>query len=253
MQRRSHWAAFAACALAALAVSAESADARRHRGQGAREVTVTGDNGRQVQDRRSRDRHSGTATHDRTTTFRDGSTRQVESERIRTGPGQYSASREVTTRNGETRVQSGDFTVTRTDTGRSVRGDITTSSHGQIDYARDVTNRNGVRDVNATATFEDGSTIRRTSRGSCANGVCTSSGAVTDRQGVTTTWEQTRARTDTGATLSRDTTFADGTTRSVDAERAGNGDGTGTLTRTVTGRNGETRSQTGDYVVTRTP
>jgi hypothetical protein len=258
MKRSQHFAAIAAIALSALTVSGSfsEADARR-RGQGsvAREATVTGQNGRQrtTNQERTWNRREGTATRDRTTTFNDGSQRNVESERLRTAPGEYSASREVTTRNGETRVQTGDFTVDRTENGRTINGDINTSNHGQVDYTRDISRQDGVRSVNSSATFEDGTSINRSSQGSCANGVCNSSGEVTNRQGAATTWEQTRARTDTGATLSRDTTFADGTTRAVDAERVGNGDGTGTLSRTVTGRDGETRTQTGTYEVTRTP
>jgi hypothetical protein len=260
MKRSQHFAAIAAIALSALTVSASfsEADARRNRGgQGsvAREATVTGQNGRTrtTNQERSWNRREGTATRDRTTTFNDGSQRTVESERLRTGPGEYSASREVTTRNGETRIQTGDFTVDRTENGRTINGDINTTNHGQIDYTRDISRDGGVRSVNSSATFEDGTSINRSSQGSCANGVCNSNGAVTNRQGQTTTWEQTRARTDTGATLSRDTTFADGSTRSVDAERVGNGDGTGTVSRTITGRDGETRAQTGTYEVTRTP
>jgi len=259
MQRSQHFAAIAAIALSALTVSGSfsEADARRNRGQGsvAREATVTGQNGRTrtTNQERTWNRREGTATRDRTTTFNDGSQRSVESERLRTAPGEYSASREVTTRNGETRIQTGDFTVERTENGRTINGDINTTNHGQVDYTRDISRQDGVRSVNSLATFEDGASINRSSQGSCANGACNSAGAITNRQGNTTTWDQTRARTDAGATLSRDTTFADGGTRSVDAERQGNGDGTGTLSRTVTGRGGETRTQTGTYEVTRTP
>ena len=41
-----------------------------------------------------------------------------------------------------------------------------------------------------------------------------------------------RQRTDDGAIRNRDVTYADGTTRSVDTERVGNGEGTGDITRT---------------------
>lgn len=255
-----NFAAAAIVALTAFAAAApfDAADARPRAGrQGSvsRDVTVRGQNGgqRTVHDERSRNRRTGTATHDRTTTFNDGTTRTVEAERVRTGPGQYSATREVTGRNGETRTQSGDFTVTRTENGRVVTGDINTSHHGQIDTSREVSRENGVRSVNSQATFEDGTSITRASQGSCANGVCTSTGTVTNRQGGVSTWEQTRTRTENGAELSRDVTFADGTTRSVDAVREGNGDGTGTITRTVTDRDGQTRTQTGEYEVSRTP
>jgi hypothetical protein len=271
--------ALAAVAFSALMVSAlvDTAAARERRGQGAysgqrgaataqartqrqngtrtRDVTVQGQNGgqRTIHDERSRDRQAGVATHDRTTTFNDGSTRTVEAERLRTGQGEYSVSREVTGRNGETRVQTGDFGVTRTENGRTVTGDINTTNAGQIDYTRNVSRNDGTRSVNSSAVFEDGTSITRQSQGSCANGACASNGSVTGRNGQTTTWEQSRTRTENGAVLERDVTFADGTTRAIDAERTGNGDGTGTVSRTVTGRNGETRTQTGTYEVTRTP
>lgn len=271
--------ALAAVALSALMVSVlvSTADARERRGQGAfsgqrgavtaearthrqngtrtRDVTIQGQNGAQrtINDERSRNRQTGVATHDRTTTFNDGSTRTVEAERLRTGQGEYSVSREVTGRNGETRVQTDDFSVARTENGRTITGDINTTNNGQIDYTRNVSRQDGVRSVNSSAVFEDGTSINRASQGSCANGSCSSTGAVTGRNGQTTSWEQTRSRTEDGATFERDVTFADGSTRSVDAERIGNGDGTGSVSRTITGRDGETRTQTGVYEVTRTP
>jgi hypothetical protein len=257
MKPNQHFAAVAAIALSALTVSAafSEADARRRSGSVAREVAVTGQNGQQrtVSEQRTWNRGEGVATRDRTTTFNDGSQRTIEVERLRTAPGQYSASREVTGRNGETRVQTGDFTVQRAENGRTITGDINTTNRGQINYTKDISRQDGVRSVNSSATFEDGTSISRASQGSCDAGVCSASGAVTNRQGNTTTWDQTRTRTDTGATLSRDTTFADGSTRSVDAERVGNGDGTGVVTRTIVNRDGETHTQTGTYEVTRTP
>lgn len=227
----------------------------RQRGARTQNTTITGPNGgqRTTQDQRTWDRRDGVYTHDRTTTFNDGSQRTVDTDVLRTGRGTYSASREVTGRNGETRVQTGDFTRTRTENGRSLTGDINTTNYGQIDYRRDVSRENGVRSVNSSATFEDGSSITRASSGSCANGSCSSSGVITNRNGGQTSWEQSRTRTENGATHERDVTFADGTTRSIEAERIGNGDGTGMVNRTVTGRDGETRTQTGTYEVTRTP
>lgn len=232
-----------------------AAETRRERGSRSRDATVTGPNGgqRNVQDDRTWNRADGTYTHDRTTTFNDGSQRTVDADVLRTGDGTYSASREVTGRNGETRVQTGEFTRTQTENGRSVTGDINTTHAGQIDYQRDVTHEDGVRSVNSSATFEDGTSINRASSASCANGACSSSGVVTGRDGDQTSWDQTRTRTEDGATLERDVTFADGTTRSVDRERVGNGDGTGTVTRSVTDRDGDTRTQTGEYEITRTP
>ncbi len=227
----------------------------REHGSRTRNTTITGPNGgqRTTQNQRTWDRSDGVYTHNRTTTFNDGPQRTVETDVLRTGPGTFSASREVTGRNGETRVQTGEFTRTRTEDGRTLTGDINTPHHGQIDYTRSVTHENGGRSVNSSAVFEDGSAITRSSSASCAEGVCTSSGVVTDRQGRQTSWDQTRTRTEDGATLERDVTFADGTTRSVDAERTGNGDGTGTFSRTVTGRDGQTRTQTGEYGIDRTP
>ncbi|MBL8543673.1 MAG: hypothetical protein JNJ63_07660 [Hyphomonadaceae bacterium] len=230
-------------------------EVRRSRGTRTRDAAVTGANGRQrsVHDERSVDRANDSYTHDRVTTYNDGSQRSVEVDVLHTGEGQYSASREVTGRNGETRVQTGDFTRTQTENGHSLSGDTNTSNRGQIDYQRDVTHADGARSVNSSATFEDGTAITRASSGSCANGSCTSSGVVTGRNGDQTSWDQTRTRTENGAELSREVTYADGTTRSVDRERTGNGDGTGTITRTVTGRDGETRTQTGEYEVEHTP
>ena len=247
---------FAAVAIFAMVatglVAVQSADAFP-RGARSRTVQWTGAHGnhRTTETSRTWNRRQGVATRDRTTTFNDGSQRTVDVDRQRTAPGAYSVSREVTGRNGDTRTQTGDFTVSRDADGRSVIGDISTSNHGQIDYARDVSRQNGVRSVNSSATFEDNSSITRSSSGSCAGATCSSAGVITGRNGQETTWDASRTRTDNGAT--RDVSFADGSTRSVDRERDGNGDGSGTITRTVTGRDGQTRTQTGDYVITRHP
>lgn len=248
MIRKQPFAALAAaCALALAAGAASEADARTR----TRNVTITGQNGAQrtIQDQRTRTQ--GARTHDRTTTYRDGSSRSVNSQAERTGDNTFSANRTVTGRNGQTRSQSGDFSVNRTDSGRTIQGEIATSNHGQVDYSREVSRNDGVRSVSSQATFEDGTSISRASQGGCADGVCGASGTVTGRGGGVTAWEQTRTRTETGATFARDTTFPDGTTRSVEAERVGNGDGTGAINRTVTGRNGQTRTQTGTYEVER--
>jgi hypothetical protein len=274
-----NFAAIAAIAMTALTISAayDDADARTRRAQGqvatqrgtfsgasetvrergsrSRDSSVTGPNGRtrSTQDDRAWSRENGTYTHDRTTTYANGSQRSVDTDVLRTGEGTFSASREVAGRNGETRIQTGDFTATQTETGRTISGDISTTHAGQIDYQRDVSRQDGVRSVNSSATFEDGTSINRASNASCADGACSSSGAITNRDGGQTSWDQTRTRTETGATRSRDVTYADGTTRSVDQERIGNGDGTGVVSRTITGRDGETRTQTGEYQVSREP
>lgn len=277
MQRMNKAAILAAVATAALLMSASAAEARtRHvsgalagqrgavagsatvtRGHGFRnrDATITGANGRQrtVEDARTWDRRAGTYSHDREVTHADGTTRTVDVDAQRTAPGQYSVERAVTGRNGETRSQSGDFSVLRTENGRSVTGDINTQNHGQIDYSREVSHENGVRSADASATFEDGTSISRASTASCGGGSCSSTGTITNRKGGETTWRHTRTRDGNDVTVERDVVFADGTTRSVDRERDGNGDGTGTITRTAVDRQGETHTQTGTYVITRGP
>jgi hypothetical protein len=228
---------------------------RRQRGARTRDAQATGPNGAttSVHDERSWNRAEGEATHDRTRTFANGDTRSVSSDVERTAPGEYAATRTVTGRDGETRTQTGAFTVPPTETGRAVTGDIQTEHLGQVDYARSVSRDNGVRKVNAAATFEDGSTIARTGAAGCDGaGTCTASGEIVNRAGETTAWTQSRTRNGADAAYDRATTFSDGSTRTVAVARDGNGDGTGAVTRTVTGRDGETRTQTGVYDVNRT-
>jgi hypothetical protein len=229
-------------------------EVRRERGVRTRERSVTGPNGGEtsVRDERRWDREEGAYSRDRVRTFPNGDTRSVEVDAQQTGAGAWSAQREVTGRNGQTRTQSGEFTGARTEDGRVVTGDIQTQNHGQVDYQREVTRENGTRSVNASATFEDGAQITRSSTGSCDGaGNCVSEGAVANRQGETTRWTQSRARDGADVTRAREVTFSDGATRSVDVARDGYGDGTGSVERTVTGRNGETRSQSGTYAVRR--
>jgi len=236
------------------AVTGESV-VNRGAGYRHRSATVTGENGRQrsVEDNRAWSREDGAYSRDHNVTRANGATRNVATDAQRTGEGQYEAQRTVTGANGETRTQSGTFAVERTETGRSVTGDIQTTNAGQVDYNRDVARGDGTRAVNSSATFEDGTSISRNSSASCANGACASTGAITNRQGETTIWSQSRTKTENGANASRDVTYSDGSTRSVDRSREGNGDGTGEVTRTVTGRDGETRTQTGTYQVETTP
>jgi hypothetical protein len=235
--------------------AAGRSEVRRERGHRSRDTTWTAPNGaqRSTSDDRTWDRRAGTYNRDRDTTYRDGSTRSVDVDAQRTAPGEAVVQREVTGRNGQTRTQTGVFNAERTENGRVVNGDITTTNAGHVDYSREVTREGGVRSVDSRATFEDGTSVSRSSVGACADGTCSSSTALTNRQGATTTIDRSRTRTDAGAVYSRDTTFSDGSTRSVDRERVGNGDGTGEITRTVTGRDGETRTQTGEYEVTREP
>lgn len=229
-------------------------EVRRERGARVRDRSVTGPNGREtsVHDERRWNREEGTYNHDRERTFANGDTRSVDVDAQRTGEGEWTAQRQVTGRNGETRMQTGTFTGERTENGRIVTGDIQTQNHGQVDYQREVTRENGTRSVTSSATFEDGTQISRSSSGACDGaGHCESQGAITNRQGETTSWSQSRTRDGADVSRARDVTFSDGTTRSVDAVRDGNGDGTGSVERTVTGRNGETRTQTGTYEVER--
>ncbi|MBI1185772.1 MAG: hypothetical protein GC206_00265 [Alphaproteobacteria bacterium] len=229
-------------------------EVRRERGARTRERSVIGPNGGEtsVRDARRWNAQEGTYNRDRQRTFANGDTRSVDVDAQRTAPGEWTAQRQVTGRNGETRMQTGDFAGARTENGRVVTGDIQTQNHGQVDYQREVTRENGARTVTSSATFEDGTQVSRTAAGACDGaGNCVRDSAVTNRQGGTTTWTESRTRTENGATYSRDATFADGSTRSVDAERVGNGDGTGSVERTVTGRNGETRRQSGTYSVRR--
>ena len=229
---------------------------QRSRGQRTRDASVSGPNGRQssVHDDRAWSRAEGTYSHDRQRSYANGDTRSVETDAQRTAPGEWSAERSVVGRNGETRTQSGDFSAARTETGRVVNGDIQTSNAGQVDYQREVSHGPDGRSVTSTATFEDGTSVSRQSSGSCdGDGQCARSTALTNRAGATTQIEEQRVRTENGASYERDTTFSDGGSREIERQRVGNGDGTGALSRTVTGRNGETRTQSGTYAVERTP
>lgn len=276
---KSQYAAAAVVALTALTLSAafDSADARTRRVQGQiatqrgevsverqttrerglrnRESQVTGPNGRTrtVEDERRWSRENSAYSRDRTVTGAGGAERTVVVDAMRTGEGQYSVSREVTGRNGETRMQSGDFTRARTENGVSVSGGIATTHQGQVQYQRDVTRGNGQRSAVTSTTYEDGASRTRATDRVCADQSCTTSSALATRQGRTRTSEHTRTRTEDGATLERDTTYNDGSTRSVDRERVGNGDGAGAVTRTVTDRAGRTRTQTGTYEVEPNP
>lgn len=229
---------------------------RREPGSRSRTGTWTGANGKSttVTDDRAWDRKAGTYSHDRARTFPDGSTRSVDADATRTAPGQYEATRTVTGRNGETRTQTGEFATTKTDDGRLTTGTIQTEKRGEIEYSKDVSRGDGGRSVQSSATFEDGTSIKRDTSTACAQGAgCTTTGAITGRDGGMTTFTETRQKTADGYAKSRDTTFKDGSTRAVDVNATKTGDGTASATRTVTGRDGETRTQTGTVAVTRTP
>ena len=203
-------------------------DTFRSRGERSRTTTATGPNGRTTTatDNRTRDHAEGTYTRDRDRTYADGATRSVDVDAQRTAPGEYSASRTVTGRNGDTRTQTGEFNRTATENGASVSGTIQTQNHGALDYQRDVTRENGVRSVTASTTNENG---------------------------ATRTTNAVRTPTADGSTYSRDTTFANGATREVDRTTTRDGAGGATVDRTVTGRNGDTRTQTGTFTTTPLP
>ncbi len=228
----------------------------RQPGQVSRDATVTGPKGAQqsVSQRRQRDAAAGTASADRTRTFSDGSSRNVNNQVQQTGEGAYAAQRTVTGRNGETRTQTGQFATTPTENGRSTTGQIQTQNGQSVDYNRDVSRSENGRAVSSSATFADGTSASRESQTACAQGAgCTTSATLTDRQGRQTSSTQNVQRTDTGAVLARDTTFPDGSTRSVDTATTRNGDGSASATRTVTGRDGQTRTQSAEGSTSVTP
>jgi hypothetical protein len=211
----------------------------RAKGERSRSTTVTGPSGatRSSSESRTRDREAGTYSRDRDRTYADGTSRSVDVDAQRTGEGTYSASRTVTGRDGETRTQTGDFNRTRTENGATTTGTIQTQNHGAIDYNRETTRGDGARSVSATSSFEDGTTRQRDASVSrdAQTGVVTATGAVTNRQGETRSTSAVRAPTENGSTDSRDTTFADGTTRAIDRTTTRDGEGGASVDRTVTG------------------
>lgn len=120
------------------------------------------------------------------------------------------------------------------------------TDRGSATVERQVTAEDGTRTVNQTTTFEDGRTITRNGVTSCDRVAqsCTGTQTVTGPNGGGRTTETSRARTETGSTYSRDTTFSDGTTRAIDRTATRTGDNTAVIDRTVTGRNGDVRNQT---------
>lgn len=191
-------------------------------------------------------REKGAASREITRTGPNGKSRSLESGRTKTGPGAWEGERTVTGPNGNSRTQTGEFTATRTDEGRTVNGVIQTQNNGVVDYNKNVTRGEDGRTMTATGTFEDGTSRSRTSTVDCDKGVgCESSGAFTNRAGETKTWTQSRTKTEDGWDKSRDVTFSDGTTRSVDVDATKTGEGQGTFDRAVTGRDGKVRTQTG--------
>jgi hypothetical protein len=233
---------FAAAALFSL--SAANADARERSGR----AEIQTKRGTAVAER-SVSREKSAASRERSVTRPDGATRSVEASRTRTGPGAWEADRTVTGPNGNTRSQSGDFATTRTDNGRTVTGVIETDKRGAVDYRKDIVRGEDGRTVSATGTFQDGASWSRTGAADCDKGVgCASNGTFTNRAGDTTVWSQSRTKTEDGWDKSRDVTFADGATRSVDVDTTKTGQGQATFDRTVTARDGQTRTQTGTIV-----
>lgn len=201
-------------------------DTTARQGSRNREGVFTGPNGGQttVRGEQTWNRDDGTFSSNRSRTFNDGTSRSVDVTG-QASDGQSSWSRTATGRNGQTNTQTGAFTTSRTDTGRQTTGVITTENHGQIDVSRQTSRGPDGRTLTASQTFEDGTSITRNANQDC------------DRSA------RTCERTDV-------TTFRDGSTRTVTGASQGNGDGTGVWSRQATGRNGETRTQTGTYSVT---
>lgn len=267
--------ALASAVVFAAAVPSLEADARERQGRGevktergvfkgqgsvhrqdgvrTRTGTITGPHGGQttVSDTRQIDKAAGTASHDRTRVFKDGSTRTVDADHVKTGAGAWSSTRTVTGRDGDSRTQSADTTITKTDDGRSISSVIETEKRGTILVDRDVSKGDGARQVSSTATFEDGSTRTHARETACAPGeACTRTDVYTGRDGQTVSSVASRTRTEDGFERDRATTFPDGSTRSVAVEGASSEEGR-SFTRTVTGRDGETRTQTGEIVITK--
>jgi hypothetical protein len=233
-------ALFAAAAFVALS-GAVSADARERSSR----TEIQTKRGTAVAER-SVSRENGAASREITRTGPNGKSRSLESSRTKTGPGAWEGERTVTGPNGKSRTQTGEFSAVKTETGRTVTGAIQTQNNGAVDYSKSITRGADGRTVAATGTFEDGTSWSRTAAVDCDKGVgCQSSGAFTNRAGETKTWSQSRTKTEDGWDKSRDVTFADGTTRSVDVDATKTGQGQASFDRTVTGRDGQTRTQTG--------
>lgn len=214
-----------------------------------RSTTISGANGKSttLDQSRQRDRAAGTASANRTRVFGDGTTRQVDKSAQRGEPGQVSGTRTVTGRDGQIRSQSGSVATTRTENGFT-RNAIVETERGAASSSVDVARTDTGFTRSQTTTGPDGNVVTRN--------------------------DEVARDPETGAVFrNRSTTFPDGTsalattTRSVDPEtgaatktvsgatRAGepfsgqrvitrteNGVA---VTRTVTGPNGETRTQTG--------
>ena len=228
-------------AAAVLAFGVASADARERTSR----TEVQTKRGTAVAER-TINREKGSAAREKTITGPNGKSRSLESSRTKTGAGAWEGERTVTGPNGNSRTQTGEFTATRTQDGRTINGVIETQNHGAVDYNKNLTRGEDGRTITATGTFEDGTSRSRTSTVDCDKGVgCESSGAVTNRAGETKTWTQSRTKTEDGWDKSRDVTFADATTRSVDVDATKTGAGQATFDRNVVGRDGKVRTQTG--------
>jgi hypothetical protein len=179
------------------------------------EISVTGPNGqvRTQENIATRDRVDGTSSTSRTTTFADGQTRSVNGTAVKTDNGADDLSRTVTGRAGETRTQTGTAQATKTETGRTVSGELNGPA-GQSTFNRTVSHEDGVRTVDQNSTGPRGATA--------------STSRVIDRK--TGNFESNRTQTG-----------PNGATRTTRTTGVRNGD-TVTGQRTVTRPNGQGRS-----------
>ncbi|MES1203206.1 MAG: hypothetical protein ABUS57_17350, partial [Pseudomonadota bacterium] len=110
--------------------------------------------------------------------------------------------------------------------GRHVQGQVLTQ-HGTLGVDRSVQRDKGLRSRSTTVTGPNGGQVS----GARSTAIDREAGTL-DR--------------------AKDQTFRDGSTRNVDLGVTKTGDGQFTSERTITGRNGETRTQTGDFAVAKT-
>jgi hypothetical protein len=195
------------------------------RGDGQRSVrsSITGKNGKTATSETSRviDREAGIAERSKIVTGPEGNTRSVDVTATKTGEGQYDLNREVTGFNGDTRTQTGSGSITKTDTGYSSSGSLT-SEKGTTTFDRSATREDGVRTVSGTATGPGGA-VRTLDR---------------ERDYNAGTYDSTRTLTS-----------ADGKTRSVETEAVRDGNAV-EGSKTVTGPQGNTRTTTFSGAVT---
>jgi hypothetical protein len=202
-----------------MAASAAEADARTRRTQ-ANVQTQRG----QYQVRSEVNRSRGLRTRDAVVTGPAGRQSSVHDQRSWNAHDGTSAHvRQSTFANGDT---------------RSVEANAVRTAPGEWSGVRTVTGRNG-----QTRTQSGDFSVERTENGRIVTGdIQTSNAGQID-------YTREVSRGSGVRTMSSTATFEDETSRAVDRTRISNGDGTGTVNRTVTTRTGETRSQTATYQV----